>query len=341
QVFGATGNAWDPGRAAGGSSGGAAVALALQMLPVADGSDMMGSLRNPAGWQNIYGLRPSLGRVPYGPTEDIFFQQLGCEGPMGRSPADVAMLLSVQAGYDARTPLSQGGDPALFTASLARDFKGTRIGWLGDYGGHLPMEEGVLSLCQSALGHFTAIGCEVEPVSPGFDMERLWRTWLTMRSFLVSGKLAPLYVDAKSKSLLKPEAIWEIEQGRNVDANAVYRASCDRSAWYQALLRLFEHCDYLVLPTAQVFPFPIEKSWPTEVAGRSMDTYHRWMEVVIGGTLAGLPVISVPAGFNAQGLPMGLQIMGRPRADFEVLQLAHAWHQATPFAQRRPALLDQ
>jgi amidase len=341
RVFGATGNAWDPSRAAGGSSGGSAVALALHMLPVADGSDMMGSLRNPAGWQNIYGLRPSLGQVPYGPAEDVFFQQLGCEGPMGRTPADVAMLLSVLAGYDARTPLSQGGDPARFTASLARDFAGTRIGWLGDYGGHLPMEGGVLALCESALPYFADIGCRVEPVAPGFDMERLWRTWLTMRSFLVGGKLAPLHADPASRRLLKPEAIWEIEQGRNLDANAVYRASCDRSAWYRAMLRLFEHCDFLVLPSAQVFPFAIEKSWPVEVAGRSMDTYHRWMEVVIGGTLAGLPVISVPAGFNAQGLPMGLQIMGRPRADFEVLQLAHAWAGATPFAHRRPALLDR
>ncbi len=339
QVFGTTRNAWDPSRSAGGSSGGAAVALALHLLPVADGSDMMGSLRNPAGWNNVYGLRPSFGRVPHGPADEVFFQQLGTEGPMGRNVADVAMLLSVQAGHDARVPLSLPGDGAAFTASLARDFKGTRVGWLGDFDGHLPMEEGVLDLCRGALGHFSDIGCTVEAAQPGFDMERLWRAWLTLRSFLVGGRLAPMHADAGHRALLKPEALWEIEQGRHLDAQAVYRASADRSAWHQALGRLFEHHDFLVLPSAQVFPFDAGLPWPREVGGRAMDTYHRWMEVVIGGTLAGLPVICVPAGFNAQGLPMGLQIMGRPQADLEVLQLAHAWQQATPFGDRLPPAL--
>ncbi|VTU40013.1 Glutamyl-tRNA(Gln) amidotransferase subunit A [Variovorax sp. PBL-E5] len=339
-VFGATRNAWDPARSAGGSSGGAAAALALRMLPVADGSDMMGSLRNPAGWQHIYGMRPSMGLVPHGPADELFFQQLGTEGPMGRTPQDVAMLLSVQAGPDPRAPLSQNGDPARFAAPLARDFAGTRIGWLGDYGGRLPMEAGVLSLCQASLRHFEDIGCTVEDARPDFDMERLWRSWLTLRSFLVAGRLRPVHADARQRALLKPEAIWEIEQGRHLDAQAVYRATCDRSAWYGALGRLFERYDYLVLPSAQVFPFDVGIAWPKDVGGCAMDTYHRWMEVVIGGTLAGLPVIAVPAGFNAEGLPMGLQIMGRPRADLEVLQIADAWHRAVPFADRRPPMLD-
>jgi amidase len=339
RIFGTTRNAWDPSRSAGGSSGGAAVALALHLLPVADGSDMMGSLRNPAGWNNVYGLRPSFGRVPHGPADEVFFQQLGTEGPMGRNVADVAMLLAVQAGHDARVPLSLPGDGAAFTASLARDFQGTRVAWLGDFDGHLPMEAGVLDLCREALGHFTDIGCTVEAAQPDFDMERLWRAWLTLRSFLVGGRLAPMHADARLRALLKPEALWEIEQGLHLDAQAVYRASADRSAWHRALGRLFERHDFLVLPSAQVFPFDAELPWPHEVGGRAMDTYHRWMEVVIGGTLAGLPVISVPAGFNAQGLPMGLQIMGRPQADLEVLQLAHAWQQATTFGDRQPEAL--
>jgi amidase len=339
-LFGVTRNAWDPRLSAGGSSGGAAAALALDMLPVADGSDMMGSLRNPAGWHNIYGLRPSMGRVPSAPADELFFQQLGCEGPMGRSAEDVARLLSVQAGYDARAPLSLGDDPALFAAPLARDFEGTRVGWLGDYGGYLPMDEGVLPLCEAALRYFADIGCAVEPARPDFELQRLWSAWLALRSFLVAGKLAPLYADAARRGLLKPEAVWEIEQGQRVSTHEVYRASCDRSAWYEALRALFERHDFLVLPSAQVFPFDAELDWPKRVGGRRMDTYHRWMEVVIGGTLAGLPVISVPAGFNAQGLPMGLQIIGRPRADLALLQLAHAWQQATPFGRRRPALLN-
>jgi amidase len=339
EVFGVTRNAWDTRLSAGGSSGGAAVALALDMLPVADGSDMMGSLRNPAGWNNVYGMRPSMGRVPSGPVGDIFFQQLGCAGPMGRTAKDVAMLLSVQAGYDPRAPLSLGEDPAIFAGPLERDFKGLRVGWLADYGGHLPMDAGVLPLCESALRYFGDIGGEVRPAKPDFDMERLWRTWLALRSFLVAGNLAPLYANPLHRELLKPEAVWEVEQGRRVSPLDVYRASCDRSAWYGALRALFEQHDVLVLPSAQVFPFDAEVPWPRMVGGRRMDTYHRWMEVVIGGTLAGLPVICVPAGFSAQGLPMGLQIMGRPHADLELLQLAHAWQQATPFAGQRPALL--
>jgi amidase len=339
RIFGVTRNAWDTRLTAGGSSGGAAAALALHMLPVADGSDMMGSLRNPAGWHNIYGMRPSMGRVPAGPTEDVFFQQLGCEGPMGRTAQDIAMLLSVQAGHDRRAPLSQSGDSSSFSAPLGREFQGARIGWLGDYSGHLPMQEGVLALCERALPYFADMGCKVEAVKPAFDMARLWKAWLTLRGFLVAGALQPLYADHDHCGLLGPNALWEIEQGSRLSALDVYRASCDRTAWYNALCALFDQFDFLVLPSAQVFPFAVEDDWPLTIGNQPMDTYHRWMEVVIGGTLAGLPVISVPAGFNPQGLPMGLQIMGQPRADLDLLHLAHAWQQATPFAQVRPALL--
>jgi amidase len=167
----------------------------------------------------------------------------------------------------------------------------------------------------------------------------LWKAWLTLRGFLVAGALQPFYADPERRGLLGPNALWEIEQGSRLSALDVYRASCDRTAWYNAVCTLFDQCDFLVLPSAQVFPFAVENDWPREIGSQTMDTYHRWMEVVIGGTLAGLPVISVPAGFGPDGLPMGLQIMGRPRADLDLLHLAHAWQQATPFAQVRPALL--
>ena len=186
-VFGTTLNAYDQGRNAGGSSGGAAVALATRMLPVADGSDMMGSLRNPAGYNNVFGFRPSQGRVPFGPTGEVFFQQMGYEGPMGRTVNDLAMLLSVQAGFDPRTPLSIKEDPSIFTHSLKRDFKAARIGWMGDYQGYLPMEDGVLELCRAALKGFEAIGCVVEETKPEFSMETLWQTWLTLRHFTIAG----------------------------------------------------------------------------------------------------------------------------------------------------------
>jgi len=335
-VFGATGNAYDPAICAGGSSGGAAVALALRMLPVADGSDMGGSLRNPAAYNNVFGLRPSAGRVPKHPANDLFIEQLGTEGPMARTVPDLAMLLSVQAGHDPRAPLSLAEDPARFAGALERGFGGTRVGWLGDLGGHLPFESGVLDLCVEALGALRTIGCTVDETPLGFDPERLWRTWITLRSCLVSGGQHANYADPARRALMKPEAVWEVENGLKTSALDVYRASVDRSAWYRHVLGLFERFDFLVLPTAQVFPFPVERHWPDVVGGRRMDTYHRWMEVVIGPTLAGCPAISVPVGFGARGLPMGMQIIGRPRGDFEVLQLAHAYDQATGWVRRRP-----
>ncbi|MFP5498300.1 MAG: amidase [Gammaproteobacteria bacterium] len=335
-VFGTTGNAYDPRLVAGGSSGGAAVALALRMLPVADGSDMMGSLRNPGAFNNVFGLRPSQGRVPHGPAPELFVQQLATEGPMGRSVADVARLLSVQAGYDPRVPLSLKEDPAMFGEPLQRDFKGARLGWLGDYNGYLPMEDGVMSLCESALKDFAALGCEVEHCQPEFSLERLWQTWLVHRHWLIQGSLGAAYADPQKRAQLKPEAQWEVQGGLQLSAADVYQASINRSDWYRALGKLFERYDFLLLPTAQVFPFDAQQAWPRLVAGREMDTYHRWMEVVIGPTLAGLPSMNVPVGFNPQGLPMGLQIIGPAQADRAVLQLAYAHEQLTRWVQRRP-----
>ncbi|KWR76246.1 MULTISPECIES: amidase [Pseudomonas] len=335
-LFGATGCAYDPSRTAGGSSGGAAAALALQLVPVADGSDMMGSLRNPAAFNNIVGFRPSQGRVPFDDAADLFFDQLGYEGPMGRSVRDVALLLSVQAGADARAPLSIAESGKAFAGPLERDFKGARLGWLGDLGGHLAMERGVLELCQRAFADFQAIGCEVEACELGFSAERLWDCWRTLRHWFVAGSLGAAYADPAKRELLKPEAHWEVENGLRLSAMDVYRATVARSDWYRAIQRLFERYDYLLLPSAQVFPFDKNLHWPKEVAGRAMDTYHRWMEVVIPATLSGCPVANVPVGFNEQGLPMGLQIIGRHQADLAVLQLAHAYEQATQWYRRCP-----
>ncbi|MGO3741608.1 amidase [Kerstersia sp.] len=338
-VFGTTVNAFDPARSAGGSSGGAAVALALDMLPVADGSDMMGSLRNPAAWNNIFGFRPSFGRVPFGPTSDVFMQQLGYEGPMGRNVADLAMLLSIQAGFDRRAPLSIAEDPAQFAQPLQRNVKGMRIGWLGDFNGYLPMDPGVMDTCVAALENFRTLGCEVEAAQPAFDMNTLWQTWLALRSSTIAGGLGGLYRDPAKQALFKPEAIWEIENGLKLSAMDIQAAAANRTAWYKALETLFQQYDYLVLPSAQMFPFDARQHWPKTVGGREMDTYHRWMEVVIGGSLGGLPVLNVPAGFGPDGLPMGLQVMGPAHADLAVLQLGHAYEQASGYTRRRsPAL---
>ena len=326
KVFGTTLNPWDTTRSAGGSSGGAAVSLALRLQPVADGSDMMGSLRNPAAWNNVFGLRPSQGRVPYNPhAGDGYVALLGTEGPMGRSVRDVAMLLSVQAGHDLRQPMSIAQDGSAFALPLRPDARDLRVGWLADLNGYLPFEPGIVPLCEAALRRFEALGARIEPTALGYPCDEVWQTWLTWRRFLVAGTLGPLGANPKSHAQLKPEAQWEYDQGQGLSGPQIYAASTARTRFYRHMVGLFERFDLLVLPSAQVWPFPAEWTWPREVAGRTMDTYHRWMEVVIYATLAGLPAISVPVGFSDGGLPMGMQLIGPPLGDLALLNAAAAY----------------
>jgi amidase len=340
-VFGTTLNAYDQGKTAGGSSGGAAVALALRMLPVADGSDMMGSLRNPAAFNNVFGFRPSYGRVPVA-GEELFLQQLSCAGAMGRDVTDVAMLMSVIAGPDPRAPLSITQDAQAFRQSLQRSFNGTRLGWLGDLGGHLAFEPGVMELCRQALKQFEAIGCVIEEVRLPSPPAHLWDSWLKLRQWLVAGELQALYNDPARRALMKPEAQWEVAGGRALSALEAHHASRARSDWYRSATGLFRQVDYLLLPSAQVFPFDADVHWPTSINGVAMDTYHRWMEVVVPASLLAAPVLNVPVGFGSQNLPMGMQIIGRHQEDFAVLQLGHAYDQATGWVTRRtPTLLDR
>ncbi len=327
EVFGATRNAFDPSKSAGGSSGGAAVALATRMLSVADGSDSMGSLRNPAGWNNVFGFRPSQGRVPTWPAADAWVTHFGTDGPMARTVTDLALLLDVQAGYDARAPLSLATEPS-FAARLDTDpstARPLRIGWLGDLGGHLAMEPGVLATCERALQRLAGTGMGVEPVSLGFAPERIWDAWLTLRWWVNRCRIAPFLKRPADRELVKPEALWEHDNGAALTATDVMAASIERTAFYQHVLGLFRQVDFLALPSAQVWPFPVEERWPKTIAGRAMDTYHRWMEVVVIPTFAGLPAVSMPAGFSAAGLPMGLQLIGPPRGDLELLRAARAY----------------
>ncbi len=338
EVFGTTLNAYDPSRTAGGSSGGAAVGLALRMLPVADGTDHAGSLRNPAAFNNVLGFRTSFGCVPAA-SGDVFLPGFGVIGPMARTTTDLALLLSVLAGYDPRTPLSAQGSPARFAAPLDRDFAGTRIGWLGDLGGHLAFEPGVLELSRSALRALEAVGCVIDEVRLDHPMDRMWQSWLVLRAFQVGSVLKQHHADPAKRALMKPEAIWEIERGARLSAYELADASAERSAWYQAVTALFARHDYLVLPSAQVFPFDAKVHWPRQIAGRDMDTYHRWMEVVVLVTMSGSPALNVPAGFSASGLPMGIQLVGRPHDELGCLQLAHAYEQATAWSARLPPAL--
>lgn len=338
-LFGATGNAWNPALSAGGSSGGAAVALAQRLLPVADGSDFMGSLRNPAGWNHLFGLRPSQGRVPGWPKPEAWIGQLATDGPLARNVRDLAQLLSVQAGHDARAPLSLADGPRSFVPGADASLKGLRIGWLGDLDGHLAVEPGILDVCQTALAHMAAAGAIVEPLALGFAPERLWEAWLVWRRALVAPAVAAVLKTPGARERIKPEALWEHDSAQGLAFADFMAASVVRSDFLQHLLGLFERFDLLALPVAQTWPFEIGSPWPRRIAGRTMDTYHRWMECTIYATFAGAPAISVPAGFDAADrLPMGLQLIARPRADAELLRAAAAYEALIPeLLARRPA----
>lgn len=336
-VFGATATPYDLSRTAGGSSGGAAAALATRMLPVADGSDMMGSLRNPAAFCNVYGMRPSYGLVPHDPVGDSFLHQLSTDGPMARNVEDLAALLETLSVPDPRLP--HGRDPEPYGEALDTEPRGTRIGWLGDWGGAYPMEPGILELCEAALAQFADMGCEVTALPPPFAAEKIWDSWTTLRSWAVAARLGIHHANPAERALLKPAAIWEVERGLALDAMTVHRASVLRSEWFAKAADLFARHDVLVLPSAQVWPFDKTLAWPASINGQAMDTYHRWMEVVVPVSLLGLPVISVPVGFGAGGLPMGMQLIGRRGADRALLRLAQSWHRATDWPGARPPRL--
>jgi amidase len=330
-VFGTTRNPFDLTRTAGGSSGGAAVALATHMLPVADGSDYMGSLRNPAAWNNVFGFRPSQGRVPGLPERDSYLAQLATEGPMGRTVLDVAMLLGTQAGYDRQSPLSLSGHLHEFStvadARLALELKPSemRVGWLGDLDGYLAIEEGIIDRCTDGLRKLEILGCIVEPAAFDMSPERVWEAWLVWRFVLVSANLRPLLADPANRDRIKPEALWEFDNGEQVTAAQLTSASAVRTSFYASITQLFDRFDVLALPTAQVWPFDVGERWPKQIGDREMDTYHRWMEVTSYATFAGLPAISVPVGFDLRGLPMGMQLIGAPRGDVDLLRFARAY----------------
>jgi amidase len=339
-VFGRSRNAYDLTKTCGGSSGGAAAALALRMLPVADGSDMGGSLRNPAAWNNVYGFRPSWGVVPSGPGKDLFMDQFSTEGPMARNAEDIIGLFDVMSGSDDRAPLSRDPVGKQPCDSSSRGFRGLRLGWLGNMGGHIHIDEGLMRAYRESLKRFTTdLGCRVSEVVPEFDMQSLWKCWTDLRSFVVQGKLGSLYGDSIKRKELKPEAIWEIERGLKLTATEIYSASETRSAWYCEMRRLFSEFDFLLLPSTQVAPFSVDTDWPSDINGHKLDSYHRWMEVVIGPTLAGLPVLNIPVGFDKDRLPLGLQLIGKRNSDYSVLQFGRAWDDVTPFKDIVPDIL--
>ena len=331
-VFGKTRNPYGLERTCGGSSGGAAVALACGMLPIADGSDLGGSLRNPASFCNVVGFRTAPGRVPQWPTEDLW-ESLSVPGPMARSVADTALLLSVMAGPDPRVPISIDEPGRVFRAPLERDFAGTRVAWSPDLGRY-EVEPEVVEVCERSLSVLSDLGCTVEPAHPDFgdadEIFQVLRAWKT-----AAGREADYRAH---RDRMKDTVIWNIERGLPLTGLDVARAIARRSALYQRVFEFFETYEYLVLPAVQVLPFSVDEPWVREINGKRMETYIDWMGLCYAITVTGLPAISVPGGFSREGLPVGLQIVGRHHREFAVLQLAHAFEQATGHGRRRPEI---
>ncbi len=330
EVFGATRNPWDPTRTCGGSSGGAAVALAARMLPIADGSDMGGSLRNPANFCNVVGLRPSPGRVPTVPAA-LAWESLAVLGPMGRTVEDTALLLSAMAGPDPRAPLSLETPGREFAGPLERDFSGTRIAFDPDLGG-LPVEPEVADAMAAGLAGFEAIGCKVE--REGLDWSGADEAFHTLRAWTFASGFAE--VPDAALAVVKPTIQWNVAKGRALSGDDVSRAERLRSALFQRLHRFMQTFEFLVLPVNQVTPFPIDVEYPERIGDALMESYIDWMKSAYFVTVTGHPAISVPCGFTPGGLPVGVQIVGRHRDDFGLLQLAYAYQQATRLCDRRP-----
>jgi amidase len=329
-VFGPSFNAYDRTKTCGGSSGGAGLALACGMVPIADGSDLGGSLRNPGNFNNVVGFRVSEGRVPVWPSR-MAWHGMGVHGPMARTVGDVALFLAAMAGSDARAPLSIEETGERFLRPLDRDFTGVRVAWSPTLDG-LPVDPRVTAVLESQRQVFADLGCEVVEVEP--DLSGADDVFNTLRAWSFAAGQAEML--RLHRDQLKDTVIWNIEQGLNLSGQDIGRAHIQRTEIYERVREFMQEYEYILCPVNQVPPFDVRIKYPTEIAGLQMENYIAWMKSASRITVTGHPAISVPCGFTPEGLPVGIQIVGRHRADFAVLQLAQAFEQATKVGERRP-----
>jgi amidase len=332
EVYGTTLNPYDLTKTAGGSSGGAGAALAAGLLPLASGSDLGGSLRNPANFNNIVALRPTVGLVPSAPVA-LPFLGFSVKGPMARSVGDVAFLLSAMAGADPRDPLSYPCDPTRFAEPLERDFNAVRIAWCLDLGG-LPLDRRVRAVLEAQRQTFAELGCEVEDVCPDFTGAD--EIFLTLRAWSYWHTLGPLL--EKHRDKMKAEAVWQIEAGSKLTGADVALAMSRHGELMERFRQFLEQYEFFICAVNQLPPFDARINWPKEIEGVPMEHYIAWMKTAYWITPTFCPAISVPAGFTEDSLPVGIQIVGRYRDDFGILQLAHAFEAATGFGRKRPAI---
>lgn len=316
EVFGVTRNPWDTRMTCAGSSGGAAVAVAAGQVWLATGSDLGGSLRTPASFCSVVGLRPSPGRVPHGPTA-VPLDPYAVNGPMGRTVGDVALMLDAYAGYRAGDPISLDAPATPFQWSVDNPTAPRRIGWTPDLG-QCPVDPEVRDICVAAVQRFSELGTVVEDRAP--DCEGAREAFQTMRAHNMA--IARRRLLEKHRDKMKPEVIWNIQAGLKLTAADIRRATVLQAQLYQRFVAFFNDYDLLALPTAIAPPFPVEKRYLDEVAGVKFETYVDWILITSIITMTGCPAISIPCGFTRDGLPVGLQLVGRPRGEAALLSAA-------------------
>jgi amidase len=333
-VFGATRNPWNPTLTCGGSSGGAAVALATGMGPLALGSDLGGSLRMPASFCGVVGFRTTAGLVPIYP-KDLAWDLLSVYGPMARTVADTALMLSVIAGPDDRAPISYAVDTREFTRAVrAPSIKKWRVAWTPDLDGLIPVDAEVARVAEGATAVFRSLGARVEAASP--DVTDVHEIVLATRGV----SMVAMHTDKlpKWKGEMQAGLVWNIEQGLQLDVQTIARGERLRTALWHRVREFMAERDLLILPTTPVPPFPADQPYPTEINGKPLETYIQWAYLTYAITLTGLPAISVPCGVTRSGLPVGLQIVGRRRQEAAVLRAAAAFEAAAPWADRIPPI---
>jgi amidase len=330
EVFGATCNPYDVTKTCGGSSGGAAVAVATGMVSLADGTDLGGSLRNPANFCNVVGLRPSPGRVPNWPDSLPWFPY-SVAGPIARTVQDVALAMQVMAGPDSRSPIALETPGSHFAQPLERFFQGVRVAFSPTLGG-LPVERAVLDVVAESVEHLRRLGCEVIQEDPDLssadEIFEVWRAWRM--------ELRVASLPADRRPLLKDTVIWNAQQGEPLTGPQLSQVESKHADLFHRMRRFMERFEFILAPVNQVVPFPVHVPYPTEIEGVSMEHYIDWQKSCYRISACGNPAISVPAGFTSTGLPVGVQLIGRYRDDFGLLQLAHAFEGVSPAARRRP-----
>ena len=337
RVFGITGNAYDISKSAGGSSGGAASAVAGGLIPIADGSDMMGSCRNPAAFANIYGIRPSPGLIPQersGIRNNLpILSTLGC---LGRTPDDIALMLDVVSGKHPLDPFSVSPMASFRHHHLSnKEFSATKIGWLSNFNGYYKVERGIIDLCESSLRNLSLANIEVEEIIPKNEPSKLWMSWKILRSKVLFDELSSWNLREEDKVF---QVKWELERGIELGGIHIEKAMNERRKWEEEIGFLFNKFDFITLPSAQMFPFDKTINFPSEINGEHLDSYHKWMEIVILPSLLGLPTVSVPVGFNKMGLPMGMQVIAKRGDDLKLIAFSKKYEEVFESSKTIPDL---